>query len=122
MANLHSLTVGATQAVLIVPKSDPKALYIYVDGKRTNEQRANDAGQPVYAFDALLQVNGQRHEGRVTSTTASLPEVPFGGFLVGAGSTTITYRATADAVSNYTGRPFAYLALSVDVEQVVSPQ
>jgi len=67
-------------------------------------------------------VNGQRHEGRVTSTTATLPELQFGGFLVGAGSTTITYRATADSVNNFTGRPFAYLALSVEVEQVIAPQ
>lgn len=122
MANLNSLTVAATQAVLIVPKSDPKAIYAYVDGKRSNTQRVNDSGQPVFAFDALLQVNGQRHEGRITSTTSTLPELQFGGFLVGSGQTTITYRATADSVNNFTGRPFAYLTVSVEVEQVVVPQ
>lgn len=86
MANRLDIPVAA-QTVAIVPAGPARPTFVYVDQKRTEEPKRNAKGQPLHAFDALVQWNGvPLGTVRISSPVETLPELEFGGVLTGTGN------------------------------------
>jgi len=82
--------------IQFIPTADSRPQMVYVDGKRTEAQRANEAGQPLESLTAVATFLGQQGDVRI-----SLPQhidtkaLPFGSVLRGAGKAVITARAAS---------------------------
>lgn len=85
---------GSDLALVVSGDSEPRPKMKWVNGQQTGEQVLHE-GKPVYAFDAMAQLNGDTDLGmiRVESTLESLPKVPFGQVLRGQGTGEITISA-----------------------------
>lgn len=91
MANSITLPAPAEAVRLVPAGSEPRALFLYVDGKRTDTPRTNSAGQPLYGFDALVEFDGTSLGNvRILSPIEALPAIGFGGVLHGTGSAEMT--------------------------------
>lgn len=71
--------------IIQVQDAEPRARYVYEDGKRTDRQVERN-GLPVFWFEAVIAIDGEvLGTGRVQSSTERLPELPFGGVMSGSG-------------------------------------
>ncbi|PFG29289.1 hypothetical protein [Paramicrobacterium agarici] len=83
------------EAIALVPAGEPRGAFVYEKGRRTDTPRTNAQGQPLYAFDALAQLNGaDLGTVRVSSPAEVLPTTGFGTVLVGEGAGLLTVRNT----------------------------
>lgn len=77
----NAITIPCSTRIAAIPEGPARAQYVYVDGKRTETPRTNDAGQPLFAFTALVHADvlgGTVGGVRVSTPVKALPDLAFG--------------------------------------------
>lgn len=91
-ASAVSVSLCGVGRVRVAPTGKLRPAFVYSDNVRTDEQRKSpESGLPLSAMSAAFEIDGQRLQGRVSTTTSELPEdLPLGAVLEADGAYTLT--------------------------------
>lgn len=79
MAN--AVTIPTPTPIACIPETQPRAQFVYAEGKRTDTAKTNEKGQPLYGFAAMVHaeaLGGTVGGVRISTPLAELPELGFG--------------------------------------------